>query len=178
MYVPRFTKNTPPFLIWGRTVSWWRLLKTPLFLRREFTVILGAFFLCQVNNFLCKTIIFLILLENSHCALILADVKNKNQSQSRTTGRTRLVFTIDFDSWAALHAVCRLLKCCEQDFGQLVPSLLFHGASISFFCLLSKYSAHAGTYLWSVLMSWSLINVCLFVMENEHKYTVFSRLNI
>lgn len=45
----------------------------------------------------------------------------------------RLVFTIGFDSWAALHAVCRLLKCCEQDFGQLVLSLQFHGASISFF---------------------------------------------
>lgn len=65
--------------------------------------------------------------------------KKKNQSQSRNRGRMRLVFTIDFDSGAALHAVCRLLKCCEQDFGQLLPSLKFHGASISFFCLLSQY---------------------------------------
>lgn len=44
-----------------------------------------------------------------------------------------LVFAIDFDSGAALHAVCRLLECCEQDFGQLLPGLKFHGASISFF---------------------------------------------
>lgn len=50
-----------------------------------------------------------------------------------------LVFAIDFDSGAALHAVCRLLECCEQDFGQLLPGLKFHGASISFFFLLSKY---------------------------------------
>lgn len=49
-----------------------------------------------------------------------------------------LVFAIDFDSGAALHAVCRLLECCEQDFGQLLPGLKFHGASISFFFFVVK----------------------------------------
>lgn len=58
MYVCRFAKNTLPFLIWGKIVNWWQLLKTLLFLGRDLIVIPGVFFVLGKQLSLQNYILF------------------------------------------------------------------------------------------------------------------------